>query len=140
MKLIYVITRAILYIKIGEAALYILREEFGENWPEKVKVIFAGDDTTDEDAMKVNLLLQLKVETIFFIYKLLLYVVGIERSWFIIPCFFATRNRNICRLPCAINKNNITNFAMASRYNESSSVNESYFLEKKNKFIFPPCS
>lgn len=38
----------------GEAALYILREEFGDNWPEKVKVIFAGDDTTDEDAMKVN--------------------------------------------------------------------------------------
>ncbi|XP_055298974.1 uncharacterized protein LOC129566773 isoform X2 [Sitodiplosis mosellana] len=36
----------------GEAALYILREEFGDNWPEKVKVIFAGDDTTDEDAMK----------------------------------------------------------------------------------------
>lgn len=38
----------------GEAALYILREEFGDNWPEKVKVIFAGDDTTDEDAMKVE--------------------------------------------------------------------------------------
>lgn len=38
---------------VGEAALYILREEFGENWPEKVKVIFAGDDTTDEDAMRV---------------------------------------------------------------------------------------
>lgn len=37
----------------GEAALYILREEFGDNWPEKVKVIFAGDDTTDEDAMRV---------------------------------------------------------------------------------------
>lgn len=37
----------------GEAALYILREEFGMNWPENVKVIFAGDDTTDEDAMKV---------------------------------------------------------------------------------------
>lgn len=37
----------------GEAALYILREEFGVNWSEKVKVIFAGDDTTDEDAMKV---------------------------------------------------------------------------------------
>lgn len=37
----------------GEAALYILREEFGNDWPEKVKVVFAGDDTTDEDAMKV---------------------------------------------------------------------------------------
>lgn len=138
MKLIYVMTRVILHIKIGEAALYILREEFGENWPEKVKVIFAGDDTTDEDAMKVNLLLQSKVEKIFFNHKLLSYVVGIERSWFIIPCFFTTRNRNIRRLPCAINKNNITNFAMASRYNESSSVNESYFLEKEKQFIFSP--
>lgn len=38
----------------GEAALHILREEFGDNWNEKVKVIFAGDDTTDEDAMKVT--------------------------------------------------------------------------------------
>lgn len=37
----------------GEAALHILREEFGNNWANKVKVIFAGDDTTDEDAMKV---------------------------------------------------------------------------------------
>lgn len=30
-----------------------MREEFGDDWPEKVKVVFAGDDTTDEDAMKV---------------------------------------------------------------------------------------
>lgn len=43
---------------LGEAALYILREEFGDNWPEKVKVIFAGDDTTDEDAMRVNIYVQ----------------------------------------------------------------------------------
>lgn len=39
----------------GEAALHILRQEFGNDWTEKVKVIFAGDDTTDEDAMKVFL-------------------------------------------------------------------------------------
>lgn len=37
----------------GEAALHILRQEFGNDWADKVKVIFAGDDTTDEDAMKV---------------------------------------------------------------------------------------
>lgn len=36
----------------GVAALYILREKFGNHWPEEVKVIFAGDDTTDEDAMR----------------------------------------------------------------------------------------
>lgn len=39
---------------LGEAAKYILRAEFGDNWMENVKVIFAGDDTTDEDAMRVN--------------------------------------------------------------------------------------
>lgn len=42
------------YYCTGEAALYILRAEFGDDWSKKVKVIFIGDDTTDEDAMKVN--------------------------------------------------------------------------------------
>lgn len=40
------------YFNSGEAALLILRTEFGEDWVNKVKVIFAGDDTTDEDAMR----------------------------------------------------------------------------------------
>lgn len=38
----------------GQAALHMLSREFGDNWPNTVKVIFAGDDTTDEDAMKVT--------------------------------------------------------------------------------------
>lgn len=37
----------------GEASLYILSQVFGDDWDKKIKVIFAGDDTTDEDAMKV---------------------------------------------------------------------------------------
>ncbi|XP_020803616.1 uncharacterized protein LOC110182675 isoform X2 [Drosophila serrata] len=37
----------------GEAALYILKQKFGENWAQEVSVVFAGDDTTDEDAMRV---------------------------------------------------------------------------------------
>ncbi|XP_030383983.1 probable trehalose-phosphate phosphatase 1 [Scaptodrosophila lebanonensis] len=37
----------------GEAALYILRNKFGENWEEQLNVVFAGDDTTDEDAMRL---------------------------------------------------------------------------------------
>ncbi|XP_073820901.1 uncharacterized protein isoform X1 [Musca autumnalis] len=37
----------------GEAALFILKHKFGENWADNIKVIFAGDDTTDEDAMKL---------------------------------------------------------------------------------------
>lgn len=38
----------------GEAALLILKDNFGSDWETHVKVIFAGDDTTDEDAMKVR--------------------------------------------------------------------------------------
>jgi len=38
----------------GEAALYILKQKFGDNWAQKVSVVFAGDDTTDEDAMRVS--------------------------------------------------------------------------------------
>lgn len=37
----------------GEAALHILRSEFGDDWYKKATVMFMGDDTTDEDAMKV---------------------------------------------------------------------------------------
>ncbi|XP_022227832.2 probable trehalose-phosphate phosphatase J [Drosophila obscura] len=37
----------------GEAALYILNKKFGDNWQKDVRVVFAGDDTTDEDAMRV---------------------------------------------------------------------------------------
>ena len=36
----------------GDAALLILREKFGKHWAEHTNVIFAGDDTTDEDVMK----------------------------------------------------------------------------------------
>lgn len=36
----------------GEAALHILRERFGRDWSTKTRVVFAGDDLTDEDAMR----------------------------------------------------------------------------------------
>ncbi|CAL4094394.1 unnamed protein product [Meganyctiphanes norvegica] len=36
----------------GRAAIYILRTLFGLDWSENISTIFAGDDTTDEDAMK----------------------------------------------------------------------------------------
>ncbi|XP_055710062.1 uncharacterized protein LOC129805864 isoform X2 [Phlebotomus papatasi] len=36
----------------GMAALCILENKFGKDWSDKAKVFFAGDDTTDEDAMK----------------------------------------------------------------------------------------
>lgn len=38
----------------GEAALYILKSKFGELWAQHAAVVFAGDDTTDEDAMRVS--------------------------------------------------------------------------------------
>lgn len=37
----------------GLAAEYILSHNFGENWRSNVKVLFAGDDTTDEDVFEL---------------------------------------------------------------------------------------
>ncbi|CAH0561445.1 unnamed protein product [Brassicogethes aeneus] len=37
----------------GEATLKILNENFSGDWKKSVKAIFIGDDTTDEDAMRV---------------------------------------------------------------------------------------
>lgn len=37
----------------GYAAEYILKHKFGENWQDKAFALFMGDDTTDEDVMKV---------------------------------------------------------------------------------------
>ena len=36
----------------GNAAIYILKTAFGIHWSDNVRVIYAGDDQTDEDAMK----------------------------------------------------------------------------------------
>lgn len=36
----------------GRASIYILRTAFGLDWSERIRIIYAGDDTTDEDAMK----------------------------------------------------------------------------------------
>lgn len=39
----------------GDAAKIILREEFGEHWAtNNTKILFAGDDNSDEDVMKVS--------------------------------------------------------------------------------------
>lgn len=38
----------------GRASIYILRTAFGLDWSERIRIIYAGDDVTDEDAMKVN--------------------------------------------------------------------------------------
>jgi trehalose 6-phosphate synthase/phosphatase len=37
----------------GQAALHILRHWFGPAWSERVRVIYVGDDQTDEDAFRV---------------------------------------------------------------------------------------
>lgn len=39
----------------GRASIYILRTAFGVDWSERIKIIYAGDDSTDEDAMTVSL-------------------------------------------------------------------------------------
>jgi len=35
----------------GRATIYILRTAFGVDWSERIKIIYAGDDLTDEEAM-----------------------------------------------------------------------------------------
>ncbi|ODN04256.1 Bifunctional trehalose-6-phosphate synthase/phosphatase [Orchesella cincta] len=36
----------------GRASIYILRTSFGVDWHERVRIIYAGDDVTDEDAIQ----------------------------------------------------------------------------------------
>lgn len=37
----------------GRASIYILRTAFGLDWTERIRIIYVGDDNTDEDAMTV---------------------------------------------------------------------------------------
>ena len=37
----------------GRASIHILSSQFGLDWCEKLKIIYVGDDVTDEDAMEV---------------------------------------------------------------------------------------
>lgn len=37
---------------LGRASLYILRTTYGVDWPERVRIVYAGDDDADEDAME----------------------------------------------------------------------------------------
>ena len=37
----------------GKAAEYILNHNFGSNWRNEIKCLFAGDDTTDEDIFEL---------------------------------------------------------------------------------------
>ena len=47
-----IISVKIIIMMQGDAAIYILRSAFGVNWSRDIRTIFAGDDLTDEDAMK----------------------------------------------------------------------------------------
>lgn len=38
----------------GRASIYILRTAFGVDWSERIRIIYVGDDATDEDAMQVR--------------------------------------------------------------------------------------
>lgn len=40
----------------GRASIYILRTAFGVDWSERIKIIYAGDDGTDEEALLVCLI------------------------------------------------------------------------------------
>jgi len=36
----------------GRASIYILRTAFGVDWSDRIRIIYVGDDVTDEDAME----------------------------------------------------------------------------------------
>lgn len=38
----------------GHAALLILNEIYGSDWDKNIRVIYLGDDTSDEDVMEVS--------------------------------------------------------------------------------------
>jgi trehalose 6-phosphate synthase/phosphatase len=40
----------------GRASIHIVQTLFGLDWSEKVRVIYVGDDSTDEDAMEVQVI------------------------------------------------------------------------------------
>ncbi len=37
----------------GQAVIYVVRRRYGPSWAERVRVVYAGDDETDEDAFRV---------------------------------------------------------------------------------------
>lgn len=49
----------------GRASIYILRTAFGLDWSERIRVIYAGDDNTDEDAMQVSSNFRIRAEYVF---------------------------------------------------------------------------
>lgn len=49
----------IAFHSIGRASIYIMRTAFGVDWSERIKIIYAGDDATDEDAMVVSIYINL---------------------------------------------------------------------------------
>lgn len=55
----------------GRASIYILRTAFGLDWSNRVTIIYAGDDNTDEDAMQVNNI---------FIFRILRYYLSVHRN------------------------------------------------------------
>ena len=41
------------FLLLGEGAKMILEKQFNADWAKNLKIIYCGDDTTDEDAMKM---------------------------------------------------------------------------------------
>ena len=57
-KLLLLISAA--WLLQGNAAIHILRSAFGVAWSDRIRIIFAGDDLTDEDAMKALKVMNVK--------------------------------------------------------------------------------
>lgn len=80
----------------GEAALFIMKHVFGENWSDEVKVVFAGDDTTDEDAMRVSTIKMCIHQLNRFLIILVFSIADASGCWKIIQSIHGSGNSNIC--------------------------------------------
>lgn len=98
---------------IGYAALLIMEEAFGVDWPSKnVRAIFVGDDISDEDVMKVVLLslchwkdCSFVIDEIrFFLTMLIFLLLSVASCWQgdIIPCNTKSISVFICKFQITV--------------------------------------
>jgi Trehalose-6-phosphatase len=66
----------------GRASIYILRTAFGYDWSESIRIIYAGDDVTDEDAMQVSLISRFNIKVPYFAVQFTLILYSFSVNFF----------------------------------------------------------
>lgn len=97
----------------GRASIYILRTEFGYDWSERIRIIYAGDDVTDEDAMQVCLISRFSVIVPYFAVQFTLilhlftpvFAMKVIKNYFLFATFYSwacekTSTENVITKKC----------------------------------------